>query len=451
MSAREKADYAKELSQFRELQQSRGFTKGVAKGLTLGLSEKIPGLKPDEEDLMVGLGDIVGSYLPITGLYNIMGKPLVQFAAKSPVAKRGLMSLARLTGFGATGATYKAGKDIVHGEIPTAKELGKEAATWAAIDAALQTIGGGISFGQAVRNIAEKEGVPAKDVLNRLWGATKNFLRKKFIAAEKIGEVEVEVLLNEAKKAEQTGLPKETEIEVTPIQKEPAHAKATIVKEPLASEELAADTELFDQIKDVAVHEKDPLMQAQAQWVVDEMAQTGNDVSKLQQIANNLPLIWKESDGVYYPVEEGEPESVKSTKQASIDQPVKEIEDFGPKSAPISIETFADINRDKFPLVSEAIDTLNEITGKKLGDIDYNQLRALKENLTDYLREPHASPEALQDAIKNFQGTLRFHHPKTKPLKPVMGKRPNPARQIQTTGARDSQNVAKGHSSFESE
>ncbi len=129
MSPKDKLAYAKELAQFRELQQSRDFTKGALSGLSLSASEHIPGLKPDEEDLMVGLGDIVGSYLPITGLYQALGKPLVQFAAKSPVAKRGLMSLARMTGFGLTGASYKVGKGFVQGERPTAEELGKEAAT----------------------------------------------------------------------------------------------------------------------------------------------------------------------------------------------------------------------------------------------------------------------------------------------------------------------------------
>ncbi|MCB1113071.1 MAG: hypothetical protein KDK72_10505 [Chlamydiia bacterium] len=92
------------------------------------------------------------------------------------------------------------------------------------------------------------------------------------------------------------------------------------------------------------------------------------------------------------------------------------------------METFADIDRDKFPLVSEAVDILNEIAGKKVGDVDYGQLNRLKQNLNDYLSEPHASPESLQDAIKNFRSTLRFHHPKTKPLKPVMGKKQAVAR-----------------------
>ena len=229
MSAKERLEYSKELSQFRELQQSRGFTKGALSGLTLSASEYIPGLKPNEEDLMVGLGEAVGSYLPISSLYNFIGKPLVQLAAKSPVAKSGLKALARITGFGATGAGTKVIKGFIQGERPTPQELLKEGATWAAIDAGLQALGLGVSFSGAVRNIAEKEGVPAKDVLSRLWNSTKNFLKKKFIKPENIGEPEIEVLMREAEKAQANGFPKEIEIEVSP--KEIESPKAVIEPE----------------------------------------------------------------------------------------------------------------------------------------------------------------------------------------------------------------------------
>ena len=137
----ERMEQAESLNLERELRQSKGFTKGALSGLTFGASEHIPGLKPDEEDLMVGIGEATGSYFPISKLYNYIGKPLVNLALKSPVAKRGLAALARMTGFGITGATYKAGKELVQGEVPSAAELGQEAATWAAIDAALQTLG----------------------------------------------------------------------------------------------------------------------------------------------------------------------------------------------------------------------------------------------------------------------------------------------------------------------
>lgn len=216
MTVEERMQYVQDLQNLRELQQATGFGKGALSGLTLSASEHIPGLKPDENDLMVGLGETIGSYLPISRLYTLIGKPLVQFAAKSPVARQGLMALARMTGFGLTGATYEAGKEIVQGEIPAVEELAKEGATWAAIDAALQSVGLGVAFNSAVRNIAGTEGVPVKEILSRLWNSTKNFLKQKFIPPENIGESEIEVLMQEVKRAEAQVKPRETEIEVAP-------------------------------------------------------------------------------------------------------------------------------------------------------------------------------------------------------------------------------------------
>jgi len=233
MSLQERREYAEDLNRMREMQQSRGFTKGALSGLTFGATEHIPELKPDEEDLMVGLGHIVGSFLPIQGLYKFIGAPLVKLASKSPIARQGLESLARMTGFGLTGAAHKGVTEAVKGEVPTTEELAKEGALWAGIDAGLQALGIGVAFGRSVRNIAEAEGITAKEVLSRLWDSTKNFVKLKFGRSVK-GEVlpeDAEVLFQEAKKAESAIKPKETEIEVSPVEEkamQPKEAKPTI-------------------------------------------------------------------------------------------------------------------------------------------------------------------------------------------------------------------------------
>jgi hypothetical protein len=237
MSAYDRMQYAKDLSTEREMRQSKGFTKGILSGGTLGATEHIPGLKPDEEDLMVGLGETIGSYLPIAKLYNYIGKPLVSLAAKSPIAKQGLQALARMTGFGLTGATHKAGKTLIQGEIPEPKELLKEGATWAAIDGVLQTLGLGVAFQQSVSRIAEQEGVTAKEVLSKLWDSTKNYVKYKFgrpLKSEVLPE-DIEVLFEKAKAAETSGLA-EAEIEVSPVGN--AKPKEPITK-PKAETELA--------------------------------------------------------------------------------------------------------------------------------------------------------------------------------------------------------------------
>ena len=217
MTVGERMQYAQELQNLRELQSGTGVGKGILSGLTLSASEHIPGLRPDEDDLMVELGETLGSYLPISKIYSFIGKPLVSFAAKSPVARQGLESLARMTGFGLTGAAYKAGKEVVQGEVPEPKELLKEGATWAAIDAALQSLGLGVAFSNSVKRIAEHEGITAKEVLSKLWDSTKNYVKLKLGRPVK-GEIlpeDVEVLMGKAKAAETGGL-KEAEIEVAP-------------------------------------------------------------------------------------------------------------------------------------------------------------------------------------------------------------------------------------------
>ena len=256
MSIEERMQYAQDLKNQRELQSGTGFAKGALSGATFGASEHIPGLKPDEDDLMVGLGEFVGSYLPISKLYNYIGKPLVSFAAKSPIARQGLMALARMTGFGATGATYKAGKEIVQGEVPTIEELAKEGATWMAIDAALQSVGLGIAFQESVSRIAEQEGISAKEVLSKLWDSTKNYVNLKFGRSVK-GEIlpeDVEVLMDRAKAAEAEGLTKETEIEVIP--KEEAVNPQEKISKPVIKTDEQIDSDLVNAKNELSELEK---------------------------------------------------------------------------------------------------------------------------------------------------------------------------------------------------
>src|SRR6185295_3477543 len=230
MSVQDRMQYAHDLQNLRELQSGTGLVKGALSGLTFGASEHIPGLKPDEDDLMVGLGETIGSYLPIAKLYNFIGKPIVNLAAKSPIARQGLEALGRMTGFGLTGAAYKGTKELVQGEVPDPAELAKEGATWAAIDAVLQGLGLGVAFQQSVSRIAEAEGVTAKEILGRLWNSTKNFLKQKFISPKNIGEPEIEILMQEAKQAEAAIVP-ETEIEIMP-------------KEEIAKPEVKSDHQI---------------------------------------------------------------------------------------------------------------------------------------------------------------------------------------------------------------
>jgi hypothetical protein len=142
MSARERYDYAQELNLHREYMQSKGTTKGVLSGLTFGLSEKIPALRPQEGEHGALFGEFLGSVLPIEGLAKVISWPLLKLAGSSPVYKAGLEAFARITGMGATGATYEGLKEgFKTGELPSAEDLAKHGAAWAALETVLQGAG----------------------------------------------------------------------------------------------------------------------------------------------------------------------------------------------------------------------------------------------------------------------------------------------------------------------
>lgn len=170
MTGPERTQYAQDLKTDREFKQSKGFIKGALSGPTVSLSEKIPGLSPEEDDYLFGFGEFLGSALPISKLYNYLGKPLVKMAAKSPIARKRMESLARMTGFGLTGAAYEGAKGTIRtGEVPSAEELALHGASWAAFDGALQLIGKAAApFLAKMKNVADVNAVPEKEVLNQV-------------------------------------------------------------------------------------------------------------------------------------------------------------------------------------------------------------------------------------------------------------------------------------------
>ncbi len=168
MSPEERYALLQEMKTEREYRQSAGFTKGAISGATFGLSKKIPGLKPEEGEFLTGFGEFLGSTIPITGIYNVLGKPLVKLASKSPVAADALKSLASMTGWGLTGATEKGIKDSFQGKIPSAEDILVHGSEWAAFDAALQTLGLGGKFAKWVLGKSENTKKASWEVINDL-------------------------------------------------------------------------------------------------------------------------------------------------------------------------------------------------------------------------------------------------------------------------------------------
>lgn len=175
MSLAERRQYAQDLVTEREYRQSKGFTKGALSGATFGLSEKIPGLKPEEGEFLSGFGEFLGSGLPISQLYNVLGKPLVSIAAKSPKYAKALQSFSRMTGFGLTGASHEGIRETIKtGTAPTPEELLKHGLQWAAFDGALQALGKAASFLPKLKDYAQANGLAEKEALNQIVETLSN-------------------------------------------------------------------------------------------------------------------------------------------------------------------------------------------------------------------------------------------------------------------------------------
>ena len=229
MPVSERLQYAKDLVIEREYRQSRGVTKGLISGATLGLSEKIPGLKPAEGEFLTGFGEFLGSTLPINKLYNILGKPLVSIAAQSPKYAKALQSFARMTGFGLTGAAYEGAKETIKtGEVPTAQELLKYGAQWAVFDSALQVLGHGASFLSQLRRYSQANNIPEKEALNTI---VDTLAREKINAATNPEEAvrRAEELLNA-----EPGAKKPEKLIEAEAEKIPEKAEIRVEAKPLA-------------------------------------------------------------------------------------------------------------------------------------------------------------------------------------------------------------------------
>jgi hypothetical protein len=287
------------------LKQVGEFGKGALSGATLGLSEKFESLTPEEGNVLAGLGEIYGSILPIEAIYGAIGRPLVSLASKSPVARMGLESLARMTGFGATGATMKAGREFIDkGELPSPEELAKEGATWMVIDAAVQSVGLGVEFGSAVRNIAKAEGITSKEVLSRLWNSTKNYVRQKFgrtLTPETIEPQDVEVLIEETKLLEDRSMTKEpVEVEVKGKLKsrEPIKAEEFVdIEEPV--EEVASLKE-FPKER-ITAHKELPLEENSVEIPEGAVLKKPEDIKIGERAGKGSATVSVERDGAFFP------------------------------------------------------------------------------------------------------------------------------------------------------
>lgn len=184
-------------------------TRGAISGATLGFSEHVPALKPGK-NVASAVGEIGGSFIPITGLMKVFNNPLTRLAAKSPVLQKQLSSLANLRGIkgagkllgtGLAGGTYGAISEAnKKEEMPSTEDFLEHGATWALLDGALQAAGGGARFAKALLSKAKKTKIPEWKLVNE----TINKMREEgvdFSNPERVQAKALSILEEQAPKA----------------------------------------------------------------------------------------------------------------------------------------------------------------------------------------------------------------------------------------------------------
>lgn len=175
--------------------------QSLASGATLGLTENVGALKPVKEDYLTTAGKLAGSLAPISRIHKAVGAPLVELAAKSPIAKSGLTAVANIFGWGATGAAVEGLETIAKGEIPTAGDLAAHGVVWGAMDAGLQALGMAGRFGRSLIRSARSKGVTPieelREVTVKAGENLKKFSDKAPPSAQAVAEEAMKILREE--------------------------------------------------------------------------------------------------------------------------------------------------------------------------------------------------------------------------------------------------------------
>jgi len=216
--------------------------KSAISELTFGHSEKLPGLKPDEDEPgAIVMGKIVGSLPLFEALTKVFAGPALKLASKSPIFQKQLASLATMFGVGA--AEKGIHKVVGEGEMPSLDDMLEHGTEWAILDGLLQAGGAAGKFALQL----------SKSLLGRAFGRTEavNRVYDKLLKsgvdmnnAEKVSEKALEILKEpltdaEIQAAEKIKLPeqevaKETEIAKEAIEKQevtPRDLKTRKIKE----------------------------------------------------------------------------------------------------------------------------------------------------------------------------------------------------------------------------
>ena len=154
-------------------------------GMTLGASEKVRekvlGNKDPEPYLDIPqtsrmAGEFAGAGLPISRIGSAITTGVK--AAKGAMGAVGTNKFfdpaAKAVSWAVAGAGYSAAeKGIKKGELPTAGELGEDAAIWGGTEAIINSLGWGGRMAVAVNSLSKAYNVPRKDVLKMVFNQAK--------------------------------------------------------------------------------------------------------------------------------------------------------------------------------------------------------------------------------------------------------------------------------------
>ena len=116
-----------------------GFSKSLLSGLSLGLTEKFPTLKPKDEEDRSTVGQFLGAALPISAAAKLISYPIKAISGLMNFGKAAKFGM-ELAGAGLTGAAYSTGKQAIKGEGIDPEEALVEGAEFAAVHAGLSAI-----------------------------------------------------------------------------------------------------------------------------------------------------------------------------------------------------------------------------------------------------------------------------------------------------------------------
>ncbi len=167
MSIQERMQYAQGLKTYGEVLASDEFVKGSLSGVSLGLSENIPGLKQDENRFGVYgmLGEGLGSALPLFPAARFISSSASKIAQKSPYLKKWLEPFLDIVGSGVLGGVYHGATETLKGNKVEVEDILTHGALWSTLHAGLVAIGGLRAAGKALYEIATATGVAEKDII----------------------------------------------------------------------------------------------------------------------------------------------------------------------------------------------------------------------------------------------------------------------------------------------